>query len=206
MIKNIIFDWSGTLLNNFDQLYEVSMSVFKTLGKEKLSKEKYKTEHVAPYMNFWNKYIPNITREEQNTLFKDALSQSETPALFPGVEAILEELQENNIKLFLLSSQPKDSLIKQTQELEIAHYFHNIIGDADNKKISMKKILKKFSLNPKETVSIGDTIAEVNAGKSLKLMNIAVTSGFHSLTQLQSVQPHLILENLNELTKIIKKY
>ena len=82
MKKNIIFDRSGTLLNNFDQFYEITMDVFEKLEGERISKEEYRIKNISPYMKFWNKYFPNLKKEEQDTLFLSSLKTAKEPKLY----------------------------------------------------------------------------------------------------------------------------
>ena len=64
-IKNIIFDWSGTISDDFTPVYQASTLVFKKLGREPISIEEFKREFALPYMLFWNKYFPKLKEEEE---------------------------------------------------------------------------------------------------------------------------------------------
>ena len=60
MIKNIIFDWSGLINNDFPAVYNAIMSIFEKYGVKRISSEEFKKEWVQPYMVFYNKYIPGL--------------------------------------------------------------------------------------------------------------------------------------------------
>ena len=55
MNKAFIFDWSGTLNDNFHCFYQVCNLIFKELNKEPISEKEIKLNHTLPYMKFWNK-------------------------------------------------------------------------------------------------------------------------------------------------------
>ena len=204
MKKNIIFDWSGTLLNNFDQTYETTMEIFKKLGGKKISKEKYKVENVSPYMKFWNKYFPKLTKLEQDKLFSDTLKKSKSPQLYPGVKKIIKDLSESDVKLFLLSSQPEDNLKSQMKIFGIYNYFTKVIGNIHDKKVGFKDLMKNY-LKSSETIAVGDTIGEIEAGKASNLVTVGLTWGFNSKKQLNSANPDYIIDNLSGVLKILNK-
>ncbi len=205
MKKNIIFDWSGTLLNNFDQIYEITMEIFVKLGGGKISKEKYRAENISSYMKFWNKYFPKLTKEEQNKLFSNALKETGTPKLYPQIKDVLKDLSEKNIQLWLLSSQPEDNLKLQVEKFGISNYFSGITGGVHDKEAGFKKLLNNNNIKADETICVGDTIREIKAGKASDLTTVAITWGFGSREQLSSANPDYILNDLTNLSEIINK-
>jgi len=63
MIKNIIFDWSGTLSDDLIPVYTATMNIFKKIGLKKIPLNKYRTEFRLPYMTFYHKFNKNITKK-----------------------------------------------------------------------------------------------------------------------------------------------
>jgi len=203
-IKNVIFDWSGTLLNNFDQIYEITMEIFVRLGGRKISKKEYQTNNVSPYMKFWNSYFPKLTKKEQDKLFSKALKNgNDSSKLYPQVKNILQNLTDQNIKLFLISSQPENNLKLQVEEFGLSDYFYKIIGSVHNKQAYFKNLLNSNNIRADETICIGDTTEEIIAGKYSNLITMGLTWGFNSREQLKSTNPDYILDNLGDLLKII---
>ena len=46
MIKNVIFDWSGTLSDDFEPVYTTAMAIFKAYGVKTISRARCKEEFV----------------------------------------------------------------------------------------------------------------------------------------------------------------
>ena len=84
MIKNIIFDWSGTLSNDTEIVHQIIMTIFEKSGHNRISLDEFRNEFMLPYMEFYWKYIPDLKKEDQDRLFKENISEV-NPQLFPGV-------------------------------------------------------------------------------------------------------------------------
>lgn len=83
MIKNIIFDWSGTLSNDILLVYEAVMIVFGRFGKKRISFDEFRREFELPYMEFYKKYKIRVSKEEIDELYHKAIHSMENPKPFP---------------------------------------------------------------------------------------------------------------------------
>ncbi len=60
--------------------------------------------------------------------------------------------------------------------------------------------------NPREVIKVGDSIIDIQEGQNAGcLLNIGITTGAHTLKQLQSAKPDYVINNLLELIPIIEK-
>ena len=73
----------------------------------------------------------------------------------------------NNIKIFLISNTPNNSLIKIVDSMKISHLFYKIIGKTNNfeKGIIFSKIIKEELVNSNQILSVGDNINDYFASK-----------------------------------------
>ena len=106
MIKNFIFDWSGTLIDNFHSFSQVYNLIREELNGPKISDEEIRENFTIPYMKFWNRYYPDMTLEEQNTLFTKYTHQVEEAKTYPGVLETMLNLKNQGHQLFVLSGDP----------------------------------------------------------------------------------------------------
>ena len=65
--------------------------------------------------------------------------------------------------------------------------------------------MKQFNLsNAKEIIKVGDSIIDIEEGRNAGcIYNIGITTGAHTLEQLQSANPDHIIGNLMELLPIV---
>ena len=83
MISSIIFDRSGTLSNNITAFKEFCDLVFKLYNRRPLSLQEIQENFETPYMKFRNKYIPELSKEDQDKLFIESMPQLSPKQLYP---------------------------------------------------------------------------------------------------------------------------
>src|SRR3989344_8306101 len=115
MNKGFLFDWSGTLSNNFHSFYEVCILIFRELGQEAPTVEQVRWQMTAPYMKFWNKYFPDLPKARQDELYEKYIHQIADPDLFDGAKETVEFLHGLGYQLFVVSSDP---ILKLNQEVQ----------------------------------------------------------------------------------------
>ena len=104
MIKNIIFDWSGTLSDDVIFTYSATMKVFEKIGIAEITLEKFKEEFTLPYMNFYKKFKNNPDKKIIDETFDKELNLINKAKLFLEVKEVLNFLQQRKIKMIILSS------------------------------------------------------------------------------------------------------
>jgi len=202
-IKNIIFDWSGTLSDDFTSVYQASMLVFKKLGREPISMEEYKREFTLPYMVFWNKYIPELTKEQEDKLYAEAIHQVDEPLIYDGVKTELERLKSLGINIIVISSHPYDKLIKEAKNYGIESYFNEINGGIHDKVEMILEITKRNNFHPKKTMYIGDVTHDIDAGKKAGVVTVALGWGYQSKEKLMEANPDYYISDIKSLKDLL---
>ncbi|MDO8740439.1 MAG: HAD family hydrolase [Candidatus Woesearchaeota archaeon] len=204
MIKNIIFDWSGTLSDDWDSGHTAAMRVFKKLGLKVLSSEEHKKEFILPYMNFYKKYKKDIGKKEIDRLFFKEINLVNEPKPFPKAEKILNFFKTKGIKMALLSSHPQKKLEKELRNYGFQKFFIEVKGSVHDKREVIYGIMKRNRFNNKETAYVGDMVHDIDAGKEAKVTAIAVSWGYQSREKLSKENPDFIIDDLDELKHIIR--
>jgi phosphoglycolate phosphatase len=203
MIKNIIFDWSGTLSDDLTPVYMATMLVMKFLIGKKISIKEYKREFTLPYMDFWHKYIPDLKKQKCDRLFLKAINKVSKPKPYPNVKKSLKILNLKGIKMILISSHPFKKLIEECQEYGFYHYFQEVNGGVHNKIKVINSIMKRNRFNSKETCYVGDMVHDINAGKEVKVLTVALTWGYQDKGRLLQSRPDFLIDDITELKRII---
>ncbi len=202
-IKNIIFDWSGTLSDDLTPVYETVNIIFKQLGREPISLEEYKEEVAMPYMVFWNKYFPNLTKKEQDKLWPETFLKTGDPQIYKGVKKTLEKLKKLKIKMTTLSSHPILELQKEAKHYGIFKLFQETNGSIHNKTKEITRILIRNKFKKEQTMLVADMADDIIAGKTTGLKTIAVTWGYQSKKKLKTSNPDHIIDHISELPKLL---
>ena len=203
MIKNIIFDWSGTISDDFKPVYEAIMIVMEKMISKNISTEEFRREFELPPVKFWQKYIPNIDLDEEHKLFLDAIHKVDPPTIYPIIKKVLEDLKSKGLNLFVISSHPHEKLMVEAVSYGITDLFSEIRGGIYDKVKSLEDITTENKLTKQETVYIGDMIYDIEAGKKVGVKTIAVTYGYQDKDKLSKMNPDHIISSPEELVNII---
>ena len=203
MNKAFIFDWSGTLSDNFHCFYQVCDFIFQELGKQPISEKEIKLNFTLPYMKFWNKYFPDLSKEKQCTLYEKYIHQVDEPKLYPKVKGTIELLSNLGWKIFILSSDPISKLIPETEKSGLSHLFEKVIGNVHGKNQIILSLINEFNLDKKLTYYIGDTSGDVEAGKDANIKTIGISWGFQDKSVLSKSNPDFLIDDIVEMKNII---
>jgi phosphoglycolate phosphatase len=202
MIKNIIFDWSGTLLNESEIGYEATMYVFDKCNTPRISFEEYKDEFVQPFMKFFNKFIPWLTIEEETKYFND-YRRFKKPELHANVKSTLEKLKNKGIKLAILSVNTDEILNIQVDYTGIRDFFLAVRSCEEDKLEALPPLLKELGFLPDETIFVGDTDHDVEAAKHAGTTSLALSWGTRSIKAIKASNPDFLSDNILTLLDII---
>ena len=128
MIKLIIFDYDGVIVDSFSNVHEVYKIICKKLGKscpEDLEgfKKIYGYSSSSCYSQL------GFSEEERikgNIIFKEEILKKE-PKLFNGIIEVINNLHKNH-KLALISSNYKDEVKQKLEKLGILKLFDFILA------------------------------------------------------------------------------
>lgn len=202
MIKNIIFDWSGVINDNLDDLHRTVCDMFVSFGGKPITMEEMRKEWEQPYMVFYRKYFPDLTIEEEVAAYKKYYTKHHRQNIYPGMAKTLKKLKANNIKMAILSSDHPEHLFSDIEKYKLKGVFDRVYCDIHDKAEYLPNILKENSFEKNETIFIGDTAHEIDAGKNAGILTGAVTWGVHSIERLRKEKPDYIFENLAQLEEI----
>lgn len=204
MIKNIIFDWSGVICDNSRNVFEVSMKVFERFGAKRISFEEFRREWEQPYMIFFNKYIPDTTKEQNDRIYVEEIIKLPRPEAFPGIKEVLKQLKESGRNLILLSSDSPVTLRQELKKFNLENIFVEIFDDIHDKTEVIDGIMEKYNFKPAETIFIGDTTHEIETGKKVNIKTGAVTWGLQYEDKLRSAKPDYLFHQVNDIIDILK--
>jgi len=192
-------------MNNIDVVLKVFNIMFKKLGREEgITKEEVRITFANPYMKFWNKFFPDLTKEEQDRLYDEAIHQIEDAQLYEGVKETLEYLHSLKINLFVVSSDPKSKLIPEAKQGEVFHLFKDILCRVHEKEDGINDVVKRHKLIPKETMYVGDTSGDVEAGKRAGVKTVGIPWGYQTEDLLRQSNPDFLIHDISELKDVVK--
>lgn len=207
-IKNIIFDWSGVIKDAFDAHVWAVNKMLEIWGSPKrLTYNELKENWQQPYMDFWQKYHPGISLEEEQRVYYIAISDPKCPKsnAYNGIVDLIKKFDNKNIKMVVLSSDPPETLLPELKEYNLENIFDEVLCKVHDKAESIHDLLKRNNFEKSETIFIGDSNHEVEVGKMAGIKTMAVTWGFCTEEKLKSTNPDFLVHNIAELENVILK-
>lgn len=207
MIKNIIFDWSGVIKDALRSHVWAVNKMIEIMGGNKMSLEEIKEKWEQPYMNFWNKYYPKLTLEEEQKLYYEVILRKDCPEsdAYPGIVDLIKKLKEKGIFMVVLSSDSPETLFPEMKKFGLENIFSEAMVKIHDKKEVIRGLLERNKFKPEETVFIGDSNHEIEAGKRVRTKTIAVTWGFCTEEKLKLNKPDFLVHNIKELEEALLK-
>ena len=205
MIKNIIFDWSGVIKDALRSHIWVVNKMIKTMGGKEMSLKEIKENWEQPYMNFWNKYYPKLTLEEEQKLYYEVVLRKDCPEsdAYPGIIELIKKLKQKGVLMVVLSSDSPKTLFPEMKRFGLENIFGEVMVNIHDKGEVIHELMERNSFKPEETVFIGDSNHEIEAGKQANVKTIAVTWGFCTEEKLKSMKPDFLAHNIKELEEIL---
>lgn len=206
MIRNIIFDWSGTLVDDLPAVWEASNFVLTQAGQAEMSLEQFRAEFCLPFTIFYDKYTPNVPMDQLESWFHSRFRQCQASVCaLPHARDFLEFARQLRLRTFLLSTVASDHFEVQQRATGFGEFLDKpYIGVWDKRK-KIHEILKENDLRPDETLFIGDMQHDIETARHGGIHSCAVLTGYNTLEQLRAAQPDLIVEHLGELRELLQQ-
>jgi len=159
MFKTLIFDRSGTLKDNFEWFVELVGMMCVEFGGEPLSAETIRQEFTLPYMKFWNKFFPDLKKEDQDPVYLKNVDKPDASSikLFDGVKEFLDRMKEQRYQLMILTSDPHDTAMRELEQFGVKNMFSEIHTMIHEKWHTITDILERNGLAKDEVLYVGDS-------------------------------------------------
>jgi len=203
VIRNIIFDWSGTLVDDLPAVWQATNYVFKRAGIRELTLEEFRAEFCLPFTKFYNRFTPHVSLAQLEIWFHERFRELEdSVAVIPHAREFLMFCQERQARTFLLSTINPDYYQAQSRRLELAHYIEQPYLRVWDKRAKIGALLQEHCLLDGETMFVGDMQHDMETARHGNVAACAVLTGYNGPAQLEQCSPDLLVNHLGELREV----
>ena len=213
MISNIIFDLDGTLIDSIAGMRKSYRHILSILGVNLDERSLlrcigwgYTVVQTLHYMlpkdkkHLAEKYVEPYRQHYSHELIKGTELQ-------PNVLEVLDTLSDK--EMAIATSKKTAFADKILSHFGVKKYFKIVVGgDAVLKEKPhpemIDKILSDLNWDRSSAVIVGDTTADIMAGKNAGILTCGVTYGYGDVADIRSANPNYIIEDLIDLIDIVR--
>ncbi len=213
-IKNIIFDFDGTLVDTADDVVDCLRQAYQAVLPDR--PVDVRPTHIGPQLK---EIIQNITPGlAEDTLkevmreFRHRYDNSSYPrtGLRASVAGLLQDLQEGSVLMFIVTNKPKLAT-RRILEAQGLDCFRAVItpdffpGRRVPKEEMIAYLIGHYGLDPAETLMIGDSELDVLAARKNNIKTLALLDGYSTPEKVLDSRPEFQVERVADLRLFVKE-
>lgn len=183
MIKLILFDYDGVIVDSFPTIYNVYAIMAKELGIKKFPDtiEGFRQIYGRHYRECYeNLDIPVEQYEKAEQIFRREVIK-QNPKIFAGIDEVVKELSKK-YTLVVVSANHKEEVEQKLERGNLSQYF-SLVASVDTAiNTTFRKaeihgnVLKKYNVSVDEAVVIGDRDIDVSNANKAGIKNILIVN------------------------------
>ena len=211
MMKQILWDWNGTLLDDLRYGMAVRNRVFPAFNLPTIdSLETYHAQFTFPIRLYYERagVTDDIFVAVAHAWMDEYVRGFASVPLHADARQTLDFFSRTGLRQVVLSASRRDLLTQQIARFDIQHYFADILGLGDIYAGSKEEIgrhyLQNCGIAPEETLMIGDTLHDAEVAAAIGARCVLVARGHQSRqTLLTAGVP--VVDTLKQAADIILK-
>lgn len=204
MIRNLLFDWSGTLADDLPSVLKAVNAMLRSVGREELTRVEFQARFRLPYTEFFEEMLPGTTLAELQQLYLQHFPhEHEGVTLLPHAAEFIRYAAATGRRMVVLSSAPTPHVEAQARALGVRDAFELMRCGVIDKRQEIHALLAELDMRPEETAFIGDMRHDIDAGKAAGVVTIGTCTGYESAETLLQSGPDMLVRDLSRLPVLL---
>jgi len=207
MIKHIIFDLDGTLVDSFPAFIRFGNEMAVKYGFQPVSQERIKELLKLPLkrrlkeMNIPIFKLPKLGVELLNSFH----SYAEEVQPVAGIVEMLEKLNKDGYGLSIVSSNSVKNIkaFLEHNDLNIFDYIESSKG-LFAKHVTIGRLISRLNIEKNEVIYVGDEQRDIEACQKIGIKVISVSWGFDPVELLENAKPDYLVSRPDEVIEIVR--
>jgi phosphoglycolate phosphatase-like HAD superfamily hydrolase len=216
MIKAVIFDFDGTLVDTAKDLIDTANIIFVKYDKSQISlKEGYvvASNGIHAFLNkrFSSSEIEKLDLVSQfKLIYQDCCNKSTN--LFIGYDELLDELYNSKVLLGIATNKPRLFTDKIVDSLKIRHFFKFIYCPDDGFKPKpsshmLDNAIKELNINSNEILYVGDAERDIISSNKANIGSVLASYGYIDPDENTETWGHdYLIHSANDLKRLLYNF
>ena len=210
-IKLIMFDLDGTLVDTSKDITNALNYAIKPYGLKDLTVE----DTIKMIGEGITRLIEKVLSDEKSQWRDEVIKRFlayysehliDYSSVYPYVRETLEKL--NGYRKAVISNKKEYLSMKLLDKLGLLKYFNLVIGsDTTSERkpspIPVIHVFTRLGIDPDESIIVGDSNYDIEAGKKAGIKTVAVTYGYRERHYLKEAD--YIIDNIKDLVTVLEK-
>jgi phosphoglycolate phosphatase len=205
MFRALIFDWSGTLVDDMGPTLDATNAVLGRFGKAPMSWEEFRSRFRLPYSEFYEEVLPGVPLEELEDHFRAGFRESgQSVRPLEGTVEFLEWCREKGVRMFVLTSMDAVEFASQVTAFGFEDHFEQTYAGVLDKRLLIHQILETHGLDPEQTGYVGDMVHDIETALHGGVVPVGVLSGYDGSARLAAAGPRFLLSCVKSLHAMLE--
>ena len=206
MFRNLIFDWSGTLVDDLPPVLDATNHVLSQYGLPTMDREEFRRRFRLPYVHFYAEILPDVPLSELETHFRAGFAASTSGVtLLPHTRDKLAWCRARGIRTFVVTSMDAPAFYQQLESFQLTPFFEATYASVLDKREQILEILETHQLRPEDSAFIGDMVHDIETAHHAQLTSVAVLSGYTHPEPLAAAKPDITVQDISGLRKLMER-
>ena len=210
MLRHVIWDFNGTLLNDFDLSLDLVQEERRESGLSPITGEMYRELFCHPISDFYSRMGFRLDGKEYSALsrrFHAAYARRVHGCrLHEGAVEALEWFRSRGVTQSVLSALPHGLLCELADRFSVAGFFESIQGSGDHLAVGKldygRTWLFESGRDPASLLLIGDSTHDAEVAQALGVGCVLCCAGFQSRSALEATG-YPVIDTLKEISHLV---
>lgn len=214
MVKGVIFDLDGTLIDTIEGLANSVNAAMDFYSFPNHSVEKYRSFVGNGVGKLVERALPEDKKhlcEDARKIFEKHYAETMLDILpvYSGIRELLDYLVKNGIKI-AVNTNKMDVFAKPMIQKVFGDIFCDVLGEV--REFSRKPsadgvnyLLEKMELKNTDCIYVGDSQVDIQTAKNAEMKCVSVTWGFVSKEKLMEYEPMIMVDTPREIIDLIER-
>lgn len=212
--KLVMFDLDGTLIDSVPDLAAAVDVMLRQLGRDPAGDDQVRhwvgngarvLVRRALAGGMAHEHIDEGATEQALALFLEAYAGDHSRStVYPGVRALLEQLQADQVPLALVTNKPSRFVPELLADKQLDGYFRWLVG-GDTLPVqkpdpaALNWVMQQAAVSAAQALFVGDSRSDVLAARAAGVPVVAVSYGYNHGQSIATENPDLLVDSLDAL-------